>query len=214
MIRLTPGRSPATRYLVGAVAFPVALLLFGVCALLGPWSPLALDRANARYTAGDIAGASAAYAAVAEGWHFPDTRAEAAVRAGLLAAVSGEDLAAATWLRRAVDLHSDAQRRAAIRAQLAAVYLDALGDPVRAAQELEQAAVEAPAVGVPVSSVVAARMWAGAARAWERGHHPEQALAAWTSAAAGAPDAVLGAEIDAGLARAEAAFGGVADAGL
>jgi tetratricopeptide (TPR) repeat protein len=192
----------ATRYLVGAIGLPVVVAVGGALVLLGPWSPLAIDRANSRYTTGDVAGARAAYEEVAEGWHFPDTRAEAAMRAGLLAQAAGDNRAAADWLRRAADLHPDAARRGEIEEQLAAVYRDSFADPVRAAEELERAAVDGGG----------ARPLVAAAECWERADRPERALDAWTRAAAATDDPVALATIDAGLLRTERAAGGVAEA--
>ncbi len=197
-----PTTAAARRYLLGAVAAPLAVAALAVAVLAGPWTPLALDAANARYTAGDVAGAEAAYADLVEGWRTPHTRAEAATRAGLLALARGDTTAAAARLRRAVELEPDAARRAEVRAQLAAIYRDQLGDPVRAAEEYERAATEAERAGPAIH----------AARCWELAGQLDRALGAWTRAITLRADARERALADVGFARAEAAFDAVVDA--
>lgn len=192
----------ARRYLLGAAITPVALGALVFAALAGPWSPFALDDANARYTTGDITGAEQGYVALIESWRAPDTRAEAATRAGLLALGRGDTRTAADRLRRAVDLQPDAARRAEVRAQLASVYRDQLADPVRAAEEFERAGSESSR----------ARPILEAARCWELAGKADRALAAWTRAAGHAVSDVERAEADAGLGRAERAFSALVDA--
>lgn len=194
--------TPARRYLLGAVAVPLAVGILGLVAVLGPWSPLALDRANARYTAGDVAGAELAYASLTEGWSTPATRAEAATRAGLLALARGDAREAAERFRRAVDLHPDADRRSAVRAQLAGLYRDQLADPLRAAEEYEKAALDADGAAVLVQ----------AATCWERAGRIDRAVDAWMRAVNAPGDAAERAEAEAGLWKAERAMGAVVDA--
>lgn len=141
MRRYLAGMSSPVRYLARAAVVPAALFAAGALVVLGPWSPLALDAANARYVAGDVEAAIAGYEAVAEGWHFPTTRAEAAMRAGLLQSQQGEVEAAARWLDRATDLEPDPERRAAIRVQLGALLMGT--DPARAAAAFDRASIEA-----------------------------------------------------------------------
>lgn len=186
----------ARRYLLGAVGIPALFAAVGVAAVVGPWSPLALDSANARYTAGDAVGAEAAYAELVDGWRSPETRAEAATRAGLLALARGDGLLAAERLRRAVDLHPDAGRRAEIRGQLAGIYRDQLRDPVRAAEEYDRAASEAERAGPAIA----------AALCWELAGMPERALAAWKRALSLDGDDREHRLADAGLVLAERAW--------
>lgn len=194
-------RSPL-RYLAAAALIPLggAAVLAGV--LAGPWSPLALDRADARYLGGDLASALALYGDVADGWHTPATRAEAAERAALVALRLGDATAAAGWLRRAVDLEPEAAGRAALYGQLGALYLEDFGDPVRAAEAYERAAVE-------ISDGVATL---AAARCWERAGHPDRARVAYEQAAARLPEGSGRDEAQAGLARVELLLGGLTDA--
>ncbi len=189
----------ARRYLLGSISLPLAVGLVGVGALFGPWSPLTLDRANARYTAGDVAGAEAAYTELTEGWSTPATRAEAATRAGLLALARGDSREAAERLRRAVDLHPDAARRAEVRAQLANVYRDQLADPIRAAEEYERAALERD----DASPLVAA------ATCWTRAGRPERALDAWMRAVSAPGERAVRAQAQAGMLAAERALSAV-----
>lgn len=195
--------TPARRYLLGAISVPLAVGIIGLVAVLGPWSPLALDRANARYTDGDIAGAETEYAALTEGWRTPATRAEAATRAGLLALARGDGPEAAERLRRAVDLHPDAERRAVVRARLAGVYRDQLVDPIRAAEEFERAALDVEAVGALVE----------AATCWERANRLDRAVSAWMRAVNAPGSEADRARAEAGLLRVERAMGAVVDAG-
>lgn len=162
------------RYLLGAVALPVLLLLTGGAVVWGPWSPLALDQADAAYASGDFSGARAAYAAVAEGWHRPSTRAAAALRVGLLADQQGDHRDAAEWLRRAADLEPEPDKRAQVWVQLAVLYLDHFSEPVRAAEAYEMAA----RTGDDPRHLLAA------ARLWERARKPDRALADYREAAA------------------------------
>lgn len=183
-------RSPS-RYLLSAAVVPLLGAGAVALALLGPWSPLALDRADSRYLAGDVAGALAAYGEVADGWHFPDTRAEAARRAAMLALGIGHATTAAHWLRQATELEPDVGRRGEDRTQLAALYLDDFGDPVRAAEEYERAAVER-GTGETVLA---------AARCWERAGQAARAREAYAKAAATLPEGRLRDEAQVGFAR-------------
>lgn len=192
----------ARRYLLGAIALPGAVGVVGLAALLGPWSPLALDRANARYTAGDIAGAEHAYADLTEGWRTPGTRAEAATRAGLLALARGDAQGAAERLRRAVDLQPDDERRAEVRAQLAGIYRDQLEDPVRAAEAYEAAALDREDAATLVAAAVCR----------ERAGSPDRALDLWMRAMSAPGDDSARAEAAAGLLRAERTMSAVAEA--
>jgi len=190
-------------YLGRIAVIPAALVAVGAAVVWGPWSPLALDRANARYLEGDLQGARAAYAEVADGWHTPATRAEAALRAGLLAGREGDSRAAVTWMHRAVDLEPDAERRAGIRNQLAALYGEALGDPAAAAAQYDQAAVDADDPRL----ALAAGSW------WERAGESARAYAAYRVAAArlAAVDAGAQALARAGMDRTARAGDGLAD---
>jgi tetratricopeptide (TPR) repeat protein len=192
----------ARRYLLGAIVLPLAVGAVGLAALLGPWSPLALDGANARYTAGDSMGAETAYAALTDSWRAPGTRAEAATRAGLLALARGDAREAAERLRRAVDLQPDADRRAEVRAQLAGIYRDQLEDPVRAAEAYEAAALDREGAASLVAAAVC----------WERAGSPDRALDLWMRAMSAPGDDSARAEAAAGLLRAERAMGAVAEA--
>jgi tetratricopeptide (TPR) repeat protein len=195
-------KNAARRYLLGAVALPLTVGILGLVAVLGPWTPLALDRANARYTAGDVAGAEEAYAALMEGWSTPATRAEAATRAGLLALARGDAGEAAERLRRAVDLHPDAERRAAVRIQLAGVYRDQLSDPARAAEEYERAVLDADGAATLVA----------AATCWERAGRIDRAVDAWMRAVNAPGDDAAREQAEAGLLRAERSMVAVVDA--
>jgi tetratricopeptide (TPR) repeat protein len=194
-------RSPL-RYLLGAVIGPVVLLGVGFVAVGGPWSPFALDRANELYTEGELAAARAAYAEIAEGWHFPGTRAEAALRAGLLAGQAGDQELATNWLRRTIDLAPDADLRA--RTWLAMADLYRVSDPGKAAELCARAAAEN---GDPHYLVEGARLW-------ERGGDPGRALALWRQAEPGlaAEDASQLAEARLATRRLEASLDGSADA--
>ena len=190
------------RYLLGALAVPVVILGLAALVLEGPWSPLALDRANARYVAGDLAGAAAAYAEVAEGWHAPGTRAEAAARAALIAVQSREPTQAASWLRQAADLEPEPGRRGALRMQLGTLYLEDLRDPLRAAETFAQAEVDRG----DGHAVLAA------ARAWERAGRSDQALDSYQRAVAALGEGEARDEAGVGLDRVGASLSGVADA--
>ncbi|MFZ5475497.1 MAG: tetratricopeptide repeat protein [Myxococcota bacterium] len=191
------------RYLLGALAVPSAGVALVVAALAGPWSPLALDRADARYIAGDVAGARAAYQAAAEGWHFPSTRAEAARRAGLLALREGDATAAVEWLRRSVELQPATEARGELRTQLATVYLELFADPVRAAEQFEAARVERGSAEPALE----------AARAWERAGLNDRAYEAYAEALRGLPEGPGREEARTGLERVAKALDGAADAG-
>lgn len=161
------------RYLLGAAIPPLAAGIVGGIVLFGPWSAFALDGANARWVAGDARGAFESYVAVAEGWHTPGTRAEAAARAGLLALASHQKATGARWLRRAVDLEPDADTRSGLRRRLAAVYIDDLDDPVRAADTYALAAREGEDRGTA---------YLLAARAYERAERFDAARDAYAEA--------------------------------
>jgi tetratricopeptide (TPR) repeat protein len=191
------------RYLLGALFLPLVGVVMVVAVLAGPWSPLALDRADARYIAGDTAGARAAYEAAAEGWHFPSTRAEAARRAGLLALHEGDATAAAEWLRRAVDLEPAAEARGELRTQLASVYLELFDDPVRAAEQFEAARVERGSAEPALE----------AARAWERAGLNDRAHEAYGEALRGLPAGAGREEARDGLERVEKTLDGAATRG-
>jgi tetratricopeptide (TPR) repeat protein len=194
--------APVRRYLLGALLLPAAVLIGGAAAFGGPWSPLAMDRADARYVAGDLDGARAAYAEIARGWHTPSTRAEGALRVALLADQAGDSKAAVEWLRRSADLQPDPERRAEVLVQLSALYLGRFEDPVRAAEAYEQAA----RTGDNPRYLVAA------ARLWERAKRPEKALRDYQLAASrlGALDESAWAQAQADAARVRAEIEGVA----
>lgn len=182
---------PVPRYLLRSAVLPLIVACVGAAAILGPWSALALDGANARWVAGDARGAFEAYTAVAEGWYAPATRAAAAERAGLLALAVGDAANGARWLRRAVDLEPEPARRAALRVQLADVYLERFGDAVRAADTLAQAARE----GDPGPT------WLAAARAYERGGAFESCASAYAEAVSALPDGAARTDAAAGASR-------------
>lgn len=196
-------RAVIHRYLQAAVLAPVVVLGLGAALVWGPWSPLALDRANSLYAAGDRVGAFDAYVAVVEGWHTPTTRAEAALRAGLLAGERGEGDRAAALITRATDLAPDAATRARCYVQLAAIQEGDLRDLPGAAESWERAA---QAVDEPRYRVAAARLW-------ERAGQLERALVDWRAAAPAlaAMDAALRDEARASLARLGAAVDGAAE---
>lgn len=185
-------------YLLRSLVPPGILLALGLGAVWGPWSPLAMDRANARYLAGDLDRAQALYEEVAEGWHFPATRAEAAMRAGLLHAQLGAVEQGVKWLRRAVDLEPDRARRGALRAQLAAML--APDAPAEAAALYEQAALDSGS----------GRALVEAAQIWEAEEKLDRALVAWQAAIRrlGPTDAEALALAREGLARVEARIDG------
>ncbi len=176
------------RYLLSAAALPAALVGAGGVALVGPWSPLALDRANSRYVEGDLDGAIAGYEAAAEAWHTPAVRAEAAERAAMIHLQRDDATRAASDLRRAAELSPSAAKRGAVRMQLGTLYLDALGDEVRAAETFEQAEVElADGAGA-----------LAAGRAWARVGRHERALDSWQQALQRVSDPAAIAEARAG----------------
>lgn len=189
-------------YLARALLLPGLLVLAGVAAVWGPWSPLAMDRANEEYLRGDLAAAERHYEQVAEGWHAPDTRAEAAERAGLLHARRGDREGAIRWLRRAVDLQPDREARGALRAQLAALFLPE--DPEEAASAYERAALDDDD----------GRHLVEAAQLWEDLGRADRALVAWQSAVRRLEDEP-GPTLDLarqGLADARRALDGASDA--
>ena len=200
----TMTRTAIHRYLQAAVLAPLFVLGAGAAMVWGPWSPLALDRANSLYAAGDSACAYAAYLAVVDGWHTPATRAEAALRAGLLADERGEGARAAGLVTRATDLAPDAATRARLYVQLAAIQERDLADLDAAAESWDRAA---QAVDEPRYRVSAARLW-------EKAGDSARALLAWRTAAPAlaAVDATLHAEARANIARLGARVDGAADA--
>ena len=148
------------RQLVAPVAGP-ALGVFGLGAawLAGPWSPLAMDAANARYVAGDLAGAVSAYEAVGEGWHTPGTRADAWRRAARIRRTRGDARGAVRALEHATTLAPSSTLRAEIFDELASLYLDRLHEPRAAAEAFEAAAVEG---GGGHDDLLAAAAWQSA----------------------------------------------------
>jgi tetratricopeptide (TPR) repeat protein len=191
------------RYLLGALAVPAGIVALAFVALRGPWSPLALDRADARYVAGDLDGAVAAYVEVAQGWSTLSVRAEAASRAAMIHLQKGDAVAAASWLRTAAELAADPARRAALRSQLASVYLDVLRDPRRAAETYALAEVDAGD----------GRSLAAAAHAWERAGEPSRALEAYQQALGVLAPGETRADAERALGRLGHELSGVADAG-
>lgn len=185
------------RYLMSAAALPAALVGAGGVALAGPWSPLALDRANSRYVQGDLDGAIAGYEAAAEAWHTPAVRAEAAERAAMIHLQRDDATRAASDLRRAAELSPSAAKRGAVRMQLATLYLDALGDEVRAAETFEQAEVELEDGAGALA----------AGRAWARVGRHERALDSWQQALQRLSDPAALAEARAGADVAARALG-------
>lgn len=190
-------------YLARAAVLPGLLVLVGVLVIWGPWSPLALDRANALWAGGDLAGARGAYARVVDGWHTPGTRAEAAFRAGVLAGQAGDPHAASEWLKRAVDLEPDDTRRAALRSQLATLYAEGLDDPAGAAEQYTRAGIESDDPHL----LLTAAAW------FERAGEVARAYTVYRTAAArlGAVDASALVRARQGMIRTAGAAAGVAE---
>jgi tetratricopeptide (TPR) repeat protein len=124
------------------VAPALGVTLLGGLVLAGPWSPLALDRANARYAGGDLKGAVAAYEAVGESWQTPATRAEAWRRAGMIRRGQGDVRGAVRNFEHAAELAPSASVREATLAELGLLYKDELKDPRSCAEAFEHAALE------------------------------------------------------------------------
>lgn len=175
----------ARRYLSRAMLVPVAVVVVGAAVVWGPWSPLALDRANELYVAGQTVAARDAYADIAGGWHTPGTRAAAAWRAGLLSSELQDSQAAAEWLRKAADLAPERQDRARAQLELARLYASVFRQPERAAEAYERAAREN---GDPRSLALAARQWEAAGAT-------ARALTTWRAAEPGL-GALSRAEVD------------------
>lgn len=179
--------------------FPVAVALVGgVIWLWGPWSPLAMDRANARFAGGDVPGAIERYEAVAKGWHTPSTRAEAWRRAGMLRRGQGDSRGAVRAFEAAADLAPEANARAEVLVELALLYKHALKDPKSCAEAFEQAALESAAGSEDLA----------AAGCWVEAGETERALEALDRAAA-RPDTAEAAE--AAIAALNGVIGAVAD---
>lgn len=131
------------RDLVLHIAAPaLGVTIVGVAVLLGPWSPLALDGANARYAAGDLDGAVSRYEAVATSWQTPTTRAEAWRRAGMIRRSQGDVRGAVRDFEHAVELAPEARVRADTFTELGLLYKDELKDSRSCAESFEQAAID------------------------------------------------------------------------
>ncbi len=128
----------------------------GSLALMGPWSPLALDEATGRLAAGDTRGAIAAYERAGVGWHTPELRAEAWARSAYLRRAEGDPRGAVRALERAVDLEPAQTDRIALLEELGALYEGPLGDPRACAEAFEHAAAE---LGSAADERAAARCW-------------------------------------------------------
>lgn len=131
----------------------------GALALLGPWSPLALDAASARLAEGDARGAVAALEQVGNGWHSPALRADAWARAAHVRQAGGDVRGAVRALEHAVDLEPAAGARVSLLQQLAALYEGPLADPRACAEAYEQAAAEGAGAS---GEAAAARCWTAA----------------------------------------------------
>ncbi len=172
----------AREFLTLAFAPLGAALAVGTVAVLGPWSPLALDAASAQLAAGDSRGAIAALEQVGTGWHTPAVRADAWARAAHVRQAGGDVRGAVRALEHAVDLEPEAAARVALLQQLAALYEGPLADPRACAEAFEHAAAEG----------AGATEEAGAARCWGAAQEAGAARAALGRAAALTGKAVAG----------------------
>ncbi len=135
----------ARELLLPVVAPIVGVLALGALVLGGPWSPLALDSANARYAGGDLEGAISRYEAVAQSWQTPSTRAEAWRRAGMIRRGQGDVRGAVRDYEHAAEIEPVAERRSAILTELGLLYKDELHDPRSCAEAFEHAALDSRA---------------------------------------------------------------------
>lgn len=168
-----------------------ALAVLGAVGLaLDSVSPLAMDKANRAYIAGEPGRALRGYEAIADGWHTRGTRAVAAERAALLDLQRGEDVEAIGRLRQAAGLSSgpDATR---LQRRLADVYEGHFDDPRRAAMALREAARGSDDP----------RLLVEAARAFERAGAWTEAGDCWTEALPGLAGTTDREEAEAGLLR-------------
>lgn len=168
-----------------------ALLVLGAVMLaLDGISPLAMDKANRAYIAGEPGRALGGYEAIADGWHSRETRAVAAERAALLDLQGGRDVEAIRRLRQAAGLASGADK-VRVQRRLADVYADHFHDPRRAAVALRDAARASDDPALLVE----------AARAFERAGAWSEAGDCWTEALPGLAGSAGREEAEAGLLR-------------
>jgi len=140
-------RSAVTRegaYLASAAAVVPLLVAAAVAFWHSPLSPAALDRPAALVAEGDVAGAAAAYDALAHSRASVETRREAAWRAAQLAALAaldgGDPQQAVTRLQAFLDTGDDAAHSADAWALMAGLYATELSSPSQAAAAWERAA--------------------------------------------------------------------------
>ncbi|MCB9742279.1 MAG: tetratricopeptide repeat protein [Alphaproteobacteria bacterium] len=124
-----------------AVSVPAAFLAL----MLGPWSPWALDRADALLRRGEPQEALQAYIQVSR-WSLSEAdEADALYRGGVLAAAEAErPQVAARMLRRFADRHPEHPHHVDALARMGQVVGAQLEDPLRGARLLRQAAEQDP----------------------------------------------------------------------
>ena len=159
-------------------------------AALLAWDPLAMDRANRAYIAGDSERALRTYEAIADGWHTRDARVTAAERAAMLDLQAGQDVSAVSRLRQAAGA-ATGPSTVLLEQRLADVYADHFHDQRRAALALQEAA----RVGDDPALLVKA------ARAFERAESWTDAGDCWTEALPGLAGSTDREEAEAGLLR-------------
>lgn len=168
-----------------------ALLVLGAVLLASDHvSPLAMDKANRAYLAGDAPRALARYEAIADGWHTRETRIAAAERAAMLDLQAGHDVVAVSRLRQATSL-AEGSTKVRLGQRLADVYADHFHDHRRAGLALREAA------GVSDDPVLLVK----AARAFERAEAWSDAGECWTAALPGLAGTTDREEAEAGLLR-------------
>lgn len=133
------------RSLLVAVAALVLLPALVGAALLGPWAPWALSRADGLAVAGSTSRAIAAYERVGTFNFSEHDRAEALYRGALVAAAEGrQPERAVELLQRLVDEHPGYGRLPEALARQGVLLGSDLGAPARAARSLQRAVELAP----------------------------------------------------------------------
>lgn len=128
-------------YVASAAAVVPLLVAAAVAFWQSPLSPVALDRPAALVAQGDVAGAAAAYDALAHSRASVETRREAAWRAAQLAALDGHDpQEAIARLQGFLDSYDDVAHSADAWALMAGLYATDLVQPTQAATAWERAA--------------------------------------------------------------------------
>lgn len=122
--------------LIAALVLPLAV----GAALLGPWSPLALARADRLAWRGEPEAAMRAYLGVSAWSPLSETRRVALYRAGVSAAQAGEDQRAFRILQTYVRQHPEGPESARALAQMGTLLGGPLENPARGARALERAA--------------------------------------------------------------------------